>query len=186
MSLPDFRPRWTKPNLTWAVHQTPKGIDPQAFIDEMTWALASWFQYIPTKTITRVAGGSAADMNIYVGPIHVFPGAGSQCVSTYPGAGQDFPVSTTWNEDITFGGIDQEFRYVCIHEPGHWLGLPHSQVPGTVMYAGGGWVTVLQQHDDVERIQALYLGPPPENHLVACPVWGSVTRIVLDRKTVYP
>ncbi|MDA1213788.1 MAG: matrixin family metalloprotease [Planctomycetota bacterium] len=73
-----------------------------------------------------------------------------------------FDVGRTWvdNPGDISGNGEYDIYTVALHEIGHSLGLSHSAVSGSVMYAAYSGAKRTLTADDIAGIQAIY-GPPP-------------------------
>lgn len=91
-----------------------------------------------------------------------------------------FDVTENWNVDGSQPFPKISFFYVAVHEIGHSLGLKHSHVPSSIMYATYRHTNnVILHNDDINGIQSLYGKCNPSKISSMCESLNYRTHIVV-------
>src|SRR5450759_158005 len=144
-------------------NKTPK-LPPDSVTSEIVRAFSEWAKY--AKLTFTLAGAPQADRTLAIlfgsrdhGDAYPFDGPGGVLAHTYypspvnpePIAGDlHFDADENWNI-----GADVDLFSVALHEPGHALGLGHSDKPGTVMYPYYRKATALTD-EDIAAVLSMY------------------------------
>ena len=195
--------RWRKQELTYTVERYVNRLSQSTQDDIFEAAFAAWESVAAIK-ITRVIGGSRADITISAGsgPSDNFDGPSGVLAWAYMPTGQDSPLqmkfdlAEPWTHDATAAGV--LLLNVACHEFGHLLGLEHSRNPKALMapyYSPA--ISVPQADDDIPRIRALYgpagpaapqppTSPPiaPGRKVVIFEIAGDIEKIMCPGDTI--
>ncbi|MFC7648068.1 matrixin family metalloprotease [Streptosporangium lutulentum] len=160
--------RWPTRNVTYSFSNTTSDLsvaDQRAAVEA---AFARWAAVTPL-TFTEIAAEGDIRIGWYTGEHgdgKAFDGPGGSLVNVLahcfypppnggPIAGDcHFDDAETWSVNLPPSGID--LHTVALHEFGHGLGLDHSSVPSSVMYASHEGPRRELTDDDVYGIQSIY------------------------------
>jgi hypothetical protein len=150
--------KWSKTALTYRFSNYTSDISSTSSTSAITEAMFDWVNVSPL-TFSQVSSGEDIAFGWYTGS-HCNGGAfdGSSGVlahAFYPSSGGDvhFDDAESWSTSSS-SGIHLET--VAVHELGHSLGLAHSSVSGSVMYATYSGVNNALRDDDRAGIWAIY------------------------------
>ncbi|CAI9740584.1 metalloproteinase-19-like [Octopus vulgaris] len=169
--LPDYEPgqsrsdrKWLKNDLTWFIEKFSKTpIKKKQQKEAIKKGLARWAE---VAKLNFKQGESDSDLKIQFGVKEHGDGfpfddeGGTLAHAFYPESGKiHFDDSEDWQMDKHVG---KNLEVVAAHEFGHTLGLPHSDVPESMMAPYYKGFMEGLHNDDIERIQKLY-GPKEES-----------------------
>jgi hypothetical protein len=128
-------------------------------------ALNTWQAALCGVTFTEAAGNTHFEYGWFSdshGDGFPFDGSGNVLAHAfYPpscGGGHagecHFDEDETWS--LTGAGATRDLETVALHETGHLLGLDHSTLPASVMFANYGGVRRALTQDDLDGIRRLY------------------------------
>lgn len=128
-------------------------------------ALNTWRNALCGITFTAAAGNTDFEYGWFSGAHgdgSAFDGAGNTLAHGFypPPCGGDhagechFDEAETWS--LTGAGATFDLETVALHETGHLLGLDHSTVAGSVMFASYSGVRRALSQDDLDGIRRLY------------------------------
>ncbi|NMH96533.1 matrixin family metalloprotease [Pseudonocardia acidicola] len=176
--------RWNSLNVTYSHTNTTPDLSAADVRGAVRGALDRWAAVTPLNFTENPSGG---DMRIGFfsgdhgdGAANAFDGAGgvlAHCFYPPPNGGDiagdcHFDEAETWSVNLPPTGTD--LPTVALHEFGHGLGLAHSSVTSSVMYAFYGGPRRELTDDDIAGIRSVY-GTRFR--------WASLSGIILDPVT---
>ncbi|KAK2870922.1 hypothetical protein Q8A67_023449 [Cirrhinus molitorella] len=185
--------KWQKRHLTYRIMNNTPDMSVAEVDESMEKALQVWAKVTPLK-FTRIYSGTAdilitfatkdhGDGNAFDGPNGVL----AHAFTPTPGIGGHAHFDD--DEFFTFRSLKGFVLFlVAAHEFGHSLGLPHSKVPGALMFPTYTFIdpdSFSLSDDDITAIQSLYGPPGPPTTPTDCSnlVWDAVT--TFKRETMF-
>jgi Matrixin/Putative peptidoglycan binding domain len=158
------RRKWPRNNLTFSVVNGCAGISRQQAFDTVQWALDIWSAVTPLHFAE-----SAVNIDLLIsfvagdhGDGFRFDGKGGTLAHAFPPGGNPvsgdvhFDAAEDWSISSACPPGKFDLYNVALHEIGHALGLPHSNISGSIMFPSYQGPQRYLDDSDERAIQDLY------------------------------
>lgn len=158
------RRKWPRNNLTFLVVNGCDGISRQQALNTVQWALDIWSAVTPLRFAEATANIDLL-MSFAVGDHgdgFRFDGKGGTLAHAFPPGGNPvsgdvhFDLAENWSISPACPPEKFDLYNVALHEIGHALGLPHSNISGSIMFPSYQGSQRHLHDSDKRAIQDLY------------------------------
>ncbi len=158
------RRKWPRNNLTFSVDNGCDGISRQQALNTVQWALDIWSAVTPLRFAEATANIDLL-MSFAVGDHgdgFRFDGKGGTLAHAFPPGGNPisgdvhFDLGESWSISPACPPEKFDLYNVALHETGHALGLPHSNISGSIMFPSYQGSQRHLHESDKRAIQDLY------------------------------